>query len=214
MPGESSLILDEAKALFARLADLPMGERVAVLNELRVALHEVSPFKDEPVDCVIWVEAARVIGNEYNPNTVAAPEMRLLEHSIREDGFTQPVVGFEGGGQYEVVDGFHRQRVGKEVVDIRERLQGFLPVVAIGQGRTAKSDRMASTIRHNRARGKHGVGALCDIVVELSRRGWSEERIAKELGMGSDEVLRLKQVTGLSDLFKDKSFSRSWEWSK
>jgi len=146
-----------------------------------------------------------VNANDYNPNAVAPPEMKLLEISIINDGFTQPIVVWEVDGLFEVVDGFHRTLVGKKLG------MSHLPVVVINDSRTDRSDRIASTIRHNRARGKHQVSAMSDIVQELARRNWSENRIAKELGMESDEVLRLKQITGLAEMFADAEFSEAWE---
>lgn len=163
-------------------------------------------ISDHPVSAVCWVEAELVVANDYNPNSVAAPEMRLLEHSIAADGFTQPIVTWlREDGVYEVVDGFHRHRVGKEKLKL-----SHLPVVVINRDRTAKGDRIAATIRHNRARGKHRVDAMSDIVLDLSRRNWSDKKIAKELGMDQDEVLRLKQITGLAELFADQDFSEAW----
>jgi hypothetical protein len=117
----------------------------------------------------------------------------------------------DGDGQHEVIDGFHRHRVGKEAEDIRTRVQGYLPLVMIQESRYDKADRMAATIRHNRARGKHKVEAMSDIVIELKRRNWSDQKIAKNLGMEADEVLRLCQITGLSELFSDQEFSKSWD---
>lgn len=149
--------------------------------------------------------------NDYNPNTVAPPEMKLLEHSIAEDGYTQPVVTWQEASEREVVDGFHRNRVGQESKRVKKRTRGYLPVVTINQDRTDRTDRIAATIRHNRARGKHRVDAMSEIVVELSRRNWSDERIAKELGMDADEVLRLKQISGLAEMFTDREFSEAWE---
>jgi len=168
-------------------------------------------MKNEPVDCVLWVKSGTVRANDYNPNTVAPPEMKLLELSILEDGYTQPIVSFLEGDGREVIDGFHRHRVGRECEEIRKRIYDFLPVVTINQNRLDRGDRIASTIRHNRARGKHGVGAMSDIVIELKRRNWSDEKIARQLGMDSDEVLRLTQITGLAEMFKDKDFSEAWE---
>lgn len=204
-------IMDKARLLAAEVAALPVGERVAVLNEVRRLLHEVSPFVDEPVDFVQWVPTDEIRSNSYNPNTVAPVEMELLRHSIRSDGYTQPVVGFRDGDSFEVVDGFHRNRVGREDPEVRARVHGYLPVVGINEGRRGISDRMASTVRHNRARGKHQVVKMSDIVLDLTRRGWKAERIAQELGMEPDEVLRLKQVTGLAELFKDRAFSAAWD---
>jgi len=204
-------ILAKAAALVEALVLLDEEGRVEALNHIRSALHEVSPFASEPVDCVLWVKNERVQGNNYNPNTVATKEMGLLAHSITSDGYTQPIVAFPHDDSDEVVDGFHRHRVGKEIPEVRQRVKGYLPIVRIRADRTNRGDRIAATIRHNRARGKHLVGAMSEIVVELSRRNWSEEKIAKELGMDADEVLRLKQVTGLAEMFTDKEFSQAWE---
>jgi ParB-like chromosome segregation protein Spo0J len=193
------------------IAKLPVGERIEAINNLKIKLHEISPFKNEPVDCVLWVPADQVEANDYNPNSVAPPEMKLLQLSIEEDGYTQPIVAYGANNYYEVVDGFHRNRIGKECKEVKERLQGYLPITIINRDREDKSDRIASTIRHNRARGKHQVTAMSDIVLELSRRNWSDKKIAKELGMEPDEVLRLKQITGLAELFADEEFSEAWE---
>ena len=202
--------LDELKdALRNHLSGLGMEERITALNELRGLLHELSP-QTEPVDYVRWVPADKVVANEYNPNKVAPPEMRLLHISILEDGYTQPIVCFydQDNDQYVVVDGFHRTRVGTEKRDIRERIHGYLPIVVIDK---PLDERMASTIRHNRARGKHAVSPMSDLVATLYRGGWADDRIAKELGMELDEVLRLKQITGLPEIFADREYSRAWE---
>ncbi|KAA5611902.1 ParB-like nuclease domain-containing protein [Rhodovastum atsumiense] len=182
------------------------------VNEIRLALHEHSPMRSEPVDCVIWVRQDAVHANDYNPNSVAPPEMRLLQLSIQADGYTQPIVAMsEEDGRYEIVDGFHRNRVGREVGAVRKRVKGRLPIAVINAGRTSREDRMAATIRHNRARGKHSVDTMADIVVDLHRRGWDQEKIGKELGMDADEVLRLRQTTGLAAAFADREFSKAWE---
>jgi ParB-like chromosome segregation protein Spo0J len=189
--------------------DLP--EQVALLNELRSVIAEFSPFNTEPVDHVEWVPADEVQANSYNPNSVAAPEMDLLRLSIEADGFTQPIVANAEDGHREVVDGFHRSRVGKEFPEVAARVHGYLPLVQIRTERGDRPDRMASTIRHNRARGKHQVIKMSDIVLELKRRNWSDDKIAKQLGMDSDEVLRLTQITGLASAFADREFSEAWE---
>lgn len=164
-------------------------------------------IKKHPVSRLTWIEIEKVEANNYNPNQVAPPEMRLLELSIENDGYTQPIVVWEvEPGKYEVVDGFHRYLVGK-----KQKLS-HLPVVIINKDRTDRGDRIASTIRHNRARGKHTIAGISDIVLELSRRNWSDKRIGRELGMEPDEVLRLKQITGLAEMFADKEFSEAWEW--
>jgi ParB-like chromosome segregation protein Spo0J len=186
-------------------------ERVAALNAMRRLITDLSPFTGEPVDLVEWVSADEVEANDYNPNSVAPPEMELLRLSIMSDGYTQPIVTNDEDGVRVVVDGFHRNRVGRECADVRERVHGFLPVVQIRAEQTDRGDRIASTIRHNRARGKHQVVAMSDIVLELKRRNWSDKKIGQQLGMDSDEVLRLAQVSGLAEAFKDREFSRAWE---
>lgn len=207
-------IVEDACAAIARLAELDDEARIEALNTIRLALREHSPMKREPVDCVLWVKAEQLHANDYNPNSVAPPEMRLLQLSIMSDGYTQPIVAWpDADGSYEVIDGFHRNRVGREVGAVRKRVMGRLPIAVINSERTSKEDRIAATIRHNRARGKHAVDAMAEIVVDLSRRNWDDEKIAKELGMEPDEVLRLKQVTGLAELFADKEFSMAWEAS-
>lgn len=188
-----------------------IADKIDICNSIKMALHEYGPMKSEPVDCVIWIKNDLVQANDYNPNSVAPPEMDLLHQSILQDGYTQPIVGWSRDGIYEVVDGFHRHRVGKERQDVNERIKGYLPVTIINDGRTDLGDRMASTIRHNRARGKHKVEAMSDIVIELKRRNWSDKKIAKNLGMDPDEVLRLAQITGLAEMFKDDEFSEAWE---
>jgi len=204
-------IISECAPIFSLIDNLDTEAKVNVLNELREMLHNLSPFKTEPVDFVRWVAHPLVHANDYNPNSVAPPEMKLLEHSIMSDGYTQPIVSWPNEGEFEVVDGFHRHRVGKESDIVRARVHGYLPVVKINISRADKNDRMAATIRHNRARGEHRVDSMADIVIELKRRFWSDEKIAKELGMEADEVLRLTQVTGLAGLFADREFSEAWE---
>jgi ParB-like chromosome segregation protein Spo0J len=208
----SKALTEKVAALLCGLDDLSLDDRVDAINGIRTALHQYSPFKTEPVDCVLWVKSDRVHANDYNPNSVAPPEMELLHTSIAGDGYTQPIVAMlDEQSTYEVIDGFHRHRVGKECADIQSRIHGYLPLVQIRSSRADKNDRMAATIRHNRARGKHKVEAMSDIVVELKRRFWSDEKISTELGMEPDEVLRLQQITGLAGLFADREFSEAWE---
>jgi ParB-like chromosome segregation protein Spo0J len=204
-------IMERARELFSELSAMDLESRVEITNALKVELHKYSPFEAEPVDCVVWVPAASVTANDYNPNSVAPPEMKLLERSINEDGFTQPIVSWQRDGIYEVVDGFHRSRVGKESAVVKHRTHGYLPVTVVNGSRLDLGDRMASTIRHNRARGKHKVEAMSDIVIELKRRNWSDQKIGDQLGMDPDEVLRLSQITGLAELFSDAEFSASWD---
>jgi ParB-like chromosome segregation protein Spo0J len=204
-------IIEQIQPFIEQLALLPDEERIEALNQIKLMMHKISPLKDEPVDCVIWVPGEFVEANDYNPNIVAPPEMKLLQRSIEADGYTQPIVTYPINGHREVVDGFHRNRVGKECKTVRKRTMGYLPVTTIRSDRSDREDRIAATIRHNRARGKHTVDNMSEIIVELSRRNWSNEKIGRELGMEPDEVLRLKQISGLAELFADQDFSEAWE---
>lgn len=203
-------IRENLVAMVAALSQLGIVDQIEMLNAIRATLHEVGPFKGEPVDYVQWIAADHITANDYNPNTVAPPEMELLKLSIEADGYTQPIVANVEDGVYVVVDGFHRNRVGREVKSIAKALHGHLPIVQIRGEQTERPDRIASTIRHNRARGKHRVEAMSDIVLELKRRNWSDEKIGRQLGMDPDEVLRLAQITGLAEMFKDREFSEAW----
>jgi len=204
-------VIDLISQWCERLKTLPMAQQVEELNSARRLMHEAGPFCREPVDCIQWVHTDSVQANDYNPNSVAPPEMELLKVSILEDGYTQPIVAWRRESHHEVVDGFHRNRVGRECMEVRQRIRGYLPLAVINTEREDRGDRIASTIRHNRARGKHAVAAMSDIVIELKRRNWSDEKISRELGMDQDEILRLCQISGLADLFSDQEFSRSWD---
>ena len=206
--------IQQIKQLIAtELQPLELDNLIGAINEIREFVHSYSPFKNEPVDFVKWVKSDSVVANDYNPNKVAPPEMELLEISIMNDGYTQPVVTFPLEDKCEVVDGFHRTRVSKESKIVRQRVYGYTPIVSIRKEQSDKKDRIASTIRHNRARGKHQVDAMSEIILELKNRNWKNERIARELGMDEEEILRLCQITGLQDIFKDDDFSKSWESS-
>lgn len=186
-----------------------INKKVEILNTVRKKLSAVSPFEEEPCDCVLWVKQEDVQANEYNPNHVAAPEMKLLYESIKSDGYTMPIVTYDlGNGKREIVDGFHRNRVGREHPDIKKRIHGYLPVSTIEK---PEDERIGSTIRHNRARGTHGIRPMSDIVLDLSKMGWSDAKICQKLGMDLDEVIRLKQITGLKEAFMNHEFSKSWE---
>jgi ParB-like chromosome segregation protein Spo0J len=212
-------LTNDEKTLLEKMSDIKtalryssLDNKVYLINEMKKMLHEVSPFNTEPVDCVLWVKNDTVTANDYNPNSVAPPEMELLRLSISNDGYTQPIVSMDNkNGTREVIDGFHRNRVGKECEDIQKRVHGYLPVVTIRESQADKNNRVASTIRHNRARGKHRVESMSDIVVDLKKRNWSPSKISKELGMDADEVLRLSQISGLTELFKDEDFSKAWD---
>jgi ParB-like chromosome segregation protein Spo0J len=204
-------ILNKTQDIINSLRYLSLDEKVDIINEIKIQLHKVSPFSTEPVDCVLWVKNETVYANDYNPNSVAPPEMELLRLSISNDGYTQPIVSMDNNnGTREVIDGFHRNRVGKECQDIQKRVNGYLPVVTIRESQSDINSRVASTIRHNRARGKHKVESMSEIVVDLKKRNWSDEKISKELGMDRDEVLRLCQISGITELFSDKDYSMGW----
>jgi len=205
------VIIDLIINTISNIKDWPIHSKVNAINQLKKHLHNISPFYAEPVDCVTWVRSDLVDSNDYNPNNVAPPEMKLLELSITQDGYTQPIVTWKNENINEVVDGFHRNRVGKECDNVRSRIHGYLPIVTINSDRLDKGDRISSTIRHNRARGKHGVDSMSEIVVELKRRNWSDKKISKNLGMDQDEILRLYQISGLAEMFKDNEFSEAWE---
>lgn len=180
------------------------------LNQLREFIHEHSPTKHNPVDLVRWVPYTKVQANDYNPNQVAKNEMRLLHTSISHDGYTQPVVTVydEKLDKYIIVDGFHRYSVMRHYEDIRKKNKGLLPIVVIDKD---INDRMASTIRHNRARGKHSIQGMSNIVFEMLDNGWSDAEIMKELGMEEEELIRLKHITGFSKLFENVEYSKAWE---
>ena len=163
-----------------------------------------------PVYNVKAIPIEKIRANSYNPNAVAPPEMKLLETSIWEDGYTMPVVCYYIPDEdlYEIVDGFHRYTVLKTSKRIRDREKGLLPVVVIDKD---ESNRMASTIRHNRARGSHDIDLMVNIVSELTKSGMGDAWIMKNIGMDADEILRLKQLSGLAELFKDREFSNSLE---
>ena len=170
---------------------------------------KMSEFKS-PVYEIKAVPIEKIQANAYNPNHVAPPEMKLLYESIKNDGYTMPIVCYylEDEDKYEIVDGYHRYTVMLTHKDIYEREQGLLPVSVIDKH---ISDRMASTIKHNRARGEHSIELMTNIVAELSKSGKSDAWILKNVGMDAEELLRLKQLSGLQELFKDKDFSKSWK---
>lgn len=160
-----------------------------------------------PVYNVMAVPIEEIQANSYNPNAVAPPEMKLLYESIKEDGYTMPIVCYKlPNGKYEIVDGYHRYTVMLTHRDIYERENGKLPVVVIDKD---VSNRMASTIRHNRARGQHSIELMMNIVGELKKSGMSDAWIMKEIGMDADELLRYKQLSGLAEMFKDREFTQA-----
>jgi ParB-like chromosome segregation protein Spo0J len=186
-------------------------DKLQFIYELRNFIHShLSPLKDQPIDLVRWVPIEKVEANDYNPNSVAKVEMQLLYTSILHDGYTQPVVTIydETRDKYVIVDGFHRYFTCKSSPDILERNRGMLPVVVIDKD---INDRMASTVRHNRARGKHSIKGMSSMVFNMLDNGWADEDICNELGMEPEELLKLKHITGFSKLFTDTEYKKSWK---
>jgi ParB-like chromosome segregation protein Spo0J len=184
-------------------------EPLQVIEGLRALLHRLSPLRGQPVDHVRWVAVEKVEPNDYNPNSVAGREMDLLHASIDHDGYTQPIVTVydEARDRYVIVDGFHRYFTAKNSADIRARLGGLVPVVVIDK---PINDRMASTVRHNRARGKHSVQGMSQMVFQMLDGGGSDHEICNELGMEAEELMRLKHITGFSKLFENAEYKRAW----
>lgn len=194
--------------------DLPenitMDEKVELFNELTQQLYEWLGLK-HPALNVQLVKADQVQGNDYNPNKVAPPEMKLLKLSMKKDGITMPVVVADQKKKrkpFVVVDGFHRTKVVQTDKEINESTGGYVPVSKLNK---SIEDRITSTVRHNMARGTHQVELSAKLVAMLKKHNWTNARIGMELGMDADEVLRLKQITGLAELFTDREFSKSWE---
>lgn len=184
-------------------------DKQAFLEELRALLHELSPQGSQPIDLVRWIPVEDIAPNDYNPNAVARVEMKLLYTSILHDGYTQPIVAVRdpATGKAVIVDGFHRYFIGKNNADISGRTGGRLPVVFIEKSIT---ERMASTVRHNRARGKHSVEGMSSMIFEMLDKGMDDATICNELGMEAEEITRLKHLTGFSKLFEDVEYKRAW----
>ncbi|HCD1104118.1 TPA: ParB-like nuclease domain-containing protein [Proteus mirabilis] len=205
-------IISVLKEYLAKLND---EQKIEALNKIKISLHQISPFKNEPTDCVLWIKQQQVIANDYNPNVMSPTEKRLLETSLVKDGYTQPVVVLpiqqskNKPSQWQVVDGYHRYLLSKKN-SLNKRINGYLPITILDVESHTMADQMAATIRHNRARGQHQVAAMSDIVRDLSRLGWNDQKIGDELGMSQDEVLRLKQISGLAELFSEHDFSEAW----
>ena len=168
------------------LQSLPEDKRIEAINAFRQAIHENSPFREQPVDCVLWIKQDEITANDYNPNNVAPPEKRLLCKSLEMDGFTQPIVVTESEARhYEIVDGFHRHEIGSNRAVLKRQLKGYLPVTCLRKERQKKFDRIAATIRHNRARGRHQINAMSDIVRELVQRNYGSIGVRSEVGNGT-----------------------------
>lgn len=201
---------DWKAAIVEAAADLDEGGLVKLADEVKEFLHRnLSPVKDHPIDYVRWVPIEMVQANDYNPNSVAGKEMSLLHTSIKHDGYTQPVVTVWDSEleKYVIVDGFHRYFTMKSSPDISETTNSHLPIVVLEK---SMNDRMAATVRHNRARGKHSVGGMSNMVFEMLDGGWADEDICNHLGMEPEELLRLKHITGFSKLFADAEYQKAW----
>lgn len=185
-------------------------DKLKFINNVKEFLHEKSPINHNPVDMVRWVPLNKVQANDYNPNQVAKNEMGLLYTSINHDGYTQPIVTIYDDelDKYIVVDGFHRYSVMRFHEDIYKKNRGLLPVVVIEKD---INDRMASTIRHNRARGKHSIEGMSNIIFNMLDNGWTDAEIIDEIGMEREELIRMKHITGFSKLFENTEYSRAWE---
>ncbi|EGT5655715.1 ParB-like nuclease domain-containing protein [Citrobacter braakii] len=186
------------------------AERIEVLNTLRQTLHQHSPFADEPVDCVLWVKTSELVPNDYNPNVMAPSEKKLLQRSLETNGYTQPIVAAVRKKKYVIIDGYHRYNLGRSKSTLGKKLSQYLPVTLVSEESLPPAERIAATIRHNRARGKHQIAAMSAIVQDLHRLGWEDSKISGELGMDKDEVLRLKQISELAEMFLDNAYSTGW----
>lgn len=191
------------------LEELDDEAKATEFELVREMLHACHPIKSQPIDRVRWVDIDQVQANDYNPNSVAGKEMQLLYTSIKEDGYTQPVVTIEDKelGKYIIIDGFHRYFTAKTNKDILERNQGKLPIVVLNKN---INERMASTVRHNRARGSHSVSGMSNMVFKMLDNGWADEAICNHLGMDAEELVRLKHITGFSKLFANAEYSKAW----
>lgn len=186
-------------------------DKQGFLNDLREWIHrELSDYSEMPVDSVMWVPIEEVQANDYNPNSVASNELKLLHTSISHDGYTQPIVTIwdEDLRKYVIIDGFHRYFTCRSNPDIQEWTKGRVPIVVL---RKTINERMASTVRHNRARGKHSVTGMANLVFNMLDNGWEDDAICNNLGMEPDELYRLKHMTGFAKLFEDVEYHKAWE---
>ncbi|MES2428286.1 MAG: hypothetical protein V4560_15000 [Bacteroidota bacterium] len=189
-----------------------VDDKIEAVNSIRTKIHQVSPMKHHPVDLIHWLKSEEVEVQRVNPNSIPPPEEMLLHQSITSDGYTMPVVGFKQENEiHRIIDGFHRRKMERIHPDISESTYGRIPMSFTRKAQEGESDRMASTIRHNRARGVHNIELMSTIVAELVEMGKGDPWICKHIGMSADELLRLKQITGLASLFLNKSFSDSWD---
>jgi ParB-like chromosome segregation protein Spo0J len=189
---------------------LSIEDNIELIEEIKEVLHKNSVLKTQPINRIKWAKIEEVTPNDYNPNSVAKKEMGLLYTSIKQDGYTQPIVTIYDPKEkmYVIVDGFHRYYTAKTNEDILARNKGRIPIVVIDKD---INDRMASTVRHNRARGMHSVTGMSSMVFQMLENGWSDEDICNEVGLGIEELVKLKHITGFSKLFEDAEYNKAWE---
>jgi hypothetical protein len=201
-------MLENIKALIAQELDgKDVDEKVAIINDLRAFIHEHSPMRSEPCDFIRWVKIEKVSPNDYNPNSTAGKEMNLLYISIKEDGVTMPVVTIGDGKDFTIVDGFHRYFTCRNMDDLKERMSGYLPITVLNK---TLEERIAATVRHNRARGSHSVQGMSNLVFKMLQEGVDEEEICRKLGLDATELVKLKHITGYSKLYENVEFGKSW----
>lgn len=205
----SSNVKKAIENLVSLINDMDDMDKISFIEEVNESLDAVHPLRSQPINRVRWVDIDKVQANDYNPNSVAGNEMQLLYTSILHDGYTQPVVTIydESIEKYVIIDGFHRYFTCKSNDDIHERNNGRLPIVVLEKN---INERMAATVRHNRARGRHSVGGMSNMVFKMLDNGWADADICNHLGMEADELLRLKHITGFSKLFSDAEYSKAW----
>lgn len=198
-----------------------VNEKIDAINFIRKEIHGVSPLNHHPVDFVMWAKSDKVEKNDYNPNHVDNQNLKALEQSVKASGYTMSIVGdllssTDNLKDYfvKIVDGFHRRKVERKNKEISKSTFGRVPVSFIRNNQKDKSARIAATVLHNRARGVHGIEPMSALVVELVQDGLNDSEIAIRLGMDADEVLRLKQLSGIADIFKKLNYTKSWEFKE
>lgn len=216
--GEMKRLNALAEQLAGAIADLPMPERVEALNRARLALHDVSPFKSEPVDCVLWFRAEEVAENTWNPNAVQKPEMVALTHSVQKYGYTMPIVGVRitepepaGPVRIRITDGKHRNVVGRVDSEIRARLHGYLPLSLL-KGDFTRADEMSATVLHNQARGTHSVERELAIVQALAEEGWDDDAMGVGLVKSEEELVRMRQLGGAAKNLAATRYAKAWDF--
>jgi ParB-like chromosome segregation protein Spo0J len=201
-------MLEDIRAMIAHeLEGKTTEQAVEIINDLRAFIHEFSPMKGEPCDLILWVKVEKVSPNDYNPNSTAGKEMNLLYISIKEDGVTMPIVTIQDGEGYTIVDGFHRYFTCKTMEDLKERMSGYLPITVINK---SLEERIAATVRHNRARGSHSVQGMSNLVFKMLQESVSDDQICNKLGLDATELVKLKHITGYSKLYENTEYGKAW----